>query len=111
MPSIFSRRRRHNGDDGRPEQRAPSDAGVSGRDIDVAEPDVSPWEDRVAAMEAADPEGLRRGGMALDHPDELVPFIDIGPSQLPGYTWTVELYDEIGLFVDDDTLSEVEEAD
>ena len=110
MPSIFSRRRRST-DDEAAAPSSPETAGVSGQDLDVAEPDVSSWDDRIAAMEAADPEGTHRGGMTLEHPDELVPFIDITPSQLPGYTWTVGLYDEIQLFVDDDTLSEVEEDD
>lgn len=98
MPSIFSRRRREDDGNGRPDEQTTSGGGVAGRNMDVAAPEVSSWDDRVTAMEAADPEGVRRGGMTLDHPDELMPFIDILPSQLPGYTWTVELHDEIQLF-------------
>lgn len=109
MPSIFSRRRTRP-DDGGPSVEQ-SSGGVTGQDLDIEAPDVGSWDDRVAAMEAADPEGAHRGGMTLEHPDELVPYIDITPSPLPGYTWTVGLYDEVQLFVDDDTLSEVEDDD
>ena len=86
-------------------------AGVRGRDLDVPEPEVRDWDERVAEMDAADPDGVVTGGMTLEHPDELVPYIDVDPSPLPGYDWTVGMYDEVRLFVDDDSLSDAEEAD
>lgn len=62
-------------------------------------------------MEAADPGGTNFGGMALEHRDELIPYIDVEPSYARGYDWSVGLYDEIRLFVDDDALADAENGD
>ena len=79
--------------------------------MDITPPDVRDWDERIAEMDAAETDGFTPGGMTLEHPDELVPYIDVDPSPLPGYDWTVGLYDEIRFFIDDDTLSELEDAD
>lgn len=85
--------------------------GVIGASLDVKPPAVRSWEERLAEMETADPEGARYGGMTLEHPDELVPYIDVEPSYARGYDWSVGLYEEIRLFVDDDALGNAEGAD
>lgn len=84
---------------------------VIGSKLDVAPPTVRPWEERLAQMEAADPDRTRMGGLSLEHPDELVPYIDVEPSYVKAYDWSVGLYDEIRLFVDDDSLGNAEGQD
>lgn len=86
-------------------------AGVIGSQLDVEPPAVRSWDERMAEMEAADPEGSSFGAMTLEHPDELVPYIDVEPSYARGYEWSVGLYDEIRLFVDDDALGDAEGND
>lgn len=87
------------------------ETGVRGQDLDVPVPDVRDWDERLADTGQTDDDGIEFGSMPLEHPDELVPYIDVDPSPLPGYDWMVGLYDEVRLFIDEDLLDEAEDAD
>ena len=93
-----------------PDREDEVDEGVQGADLAA---DGDPWnlDARLAEAERQDPEGLQMGAVALAHADELVPYVDVDPSYLDGYDWYVGMHDEVRLFVDDDSLSEVEGDD
>jgi hypothetical protein len=84
---------------------------VCGAEIAVEPRGIRSLDDRIAEAEQSAPHGPAMGAVPLEHPDELVPYIDVEPDDDDEFNWVISLYDEVRLFVDDDALSEAEGGD